>query len=239
MKKILFVLFGMAFLNIASAQTNNTLTSMLLHPSDHFLIQLSSDRWVGAPDSIESKRSGWSRGFNFYIMLDKPFKSNPHFSIAYGLGVGTSHIFFNKLDLQITGQTTDLKFKNMEGKDSSYDRYKLASSFIEIPLELRYLSKPENPNKAIKAALGLKFGYIIDAHTKAETLQDANGNTINDYTVKLHSQRYFNTTRVCATARLGYGNFTLFGAYNLTPIFKDDAAADMKLLQIGLTFSGL
>lgn len=239
MKKFLIVLLGVCFVHAGIAQKNNKLSSILSHPSDHFLIQLSSDRWVGAPDSIEDKRSGWSRGFNFYIMLDKPFKSNPHFSFAYGLGVGTSHIFFNNLDVQITGQSNELKFKNMEGKDSSYDRYKLATSFIELPIELRYLSKPENPNKALKAAIGIKFGYIIDAHTKAETLKDASGNTINDYMIKLHSQGYFNATRISATARLGYGNFTLFGAYNLTPIFKDDAAHDMKLLQIGLTFSGL
>ena len=42
-----------------------------------------------------------------------------------------------------------------------------------------------------------------------------------------------------ATARIGYGNFSLFGAYNLNIMFKDKVAANMKLLQLGLTISGL
>jgi hypothetical protein len=44
---------------------------------------------------------------------------------------------------------------------------------------------------------------------------------------------------LAATARVGYGNFTLFGAYDLSGIFKDGVAANMKSLQIGLTISGL
>ena len=39
--------------------------------------------------------------------------------------------------------------------------------------------------------------------------------------------------------RHGYGYFSLFGAYNITAMFKNAVGPDVKLLQLGLTISGL
>jgi len=80
---------------------------------------------------------------------------------------------------------------------------------------------------------------MLNAHTKGKTLQNASGGSINEYTRKEAAKRYFNTTRLAGTARVGYCNFSLFGAYNFTSLFKNGVAPDMKLFQIGLTLSGL
>lgn len=120
-----------------------------------------------------------------------------------------------------------------------FKKFKLSTTFLEIPLEFRFSANPVTPGKSIKVAFGIKAGTLLNAHTKGKTLQNASGKTINDYTRKETSKRFFNTTRLAATGRLGYGNFSLFGAYNLTGIFKDGVAPDVKLMQIGLTLSGL
>ena len=83
-------------------------------PSDHIVVQLSSDRWLNAPDSIDNKRKGSSRGANIYFMLDKPFKSNPKLSSAFGLGFSTSHIFFDKLRANIEGNTPVISFESLD-----------------------------------------------------------------------------------------------------------------------------
>jgi hypothetical protein len=106
-------------------------------------------------------------------------------------------------------------------------------------LELRFTNDPENQAKSIKGAVGIKIGTLVNAHTKGKILRDRAGNTINSNTEKVSSKSYFNTTRLAATARVGYGAFSLFGAYNLTTMFKDGVAEDIKLLQVGLTISGL
>ena len=106
-------------------------------------------------------------------------------------------------------------------------------------MELRYCSKPDKPNNSVKAAIGIKVGTLINAHTKGKNLTDASGKTVNGYVSKLSSKSYFNGTRLSATARVGYGNFSLFGSYSITSAFKDNVAADMKVLQVGLTISGL
>lgn len=205
---------------------------------DHFMLQLSSDRWMGIPDSIDRYKKGLSRGGNIYLMLDKPFKGNPRFSAGIGIGVGTSSMFFEKLDIGITGTTPVLQFNPLDTL-GRFKKYKLTTAYLEIPVELRFTSNPEKPNKTFKAAIGVKVGTLLKASTKGKNLQDASGRSVNDFTQKLSSKSYFNTTRLAATARIGYGYFSLFGSYNITAIFKDGVAEDMKLLQLGLTISGL
>src|SRR5688572_998448 len=60
--------------------------------NDHLVIQYGLDGWSGAPDSAQP--SGFSRHFNAYFMLDKPFKTNPRLSVGLGVGVGSSNMFF-------------------------------------------------------------------------------------------------------------------------------------------------
>ncbi len=82
--------------------------------SDHIVVQLSSDRWLNAPDSIDNRRKGSSRGANVYFMLDKPFKSNPKLSVAFGLGFSTSHIFFNNLKANTEGNTPEHRNESLD-----------------------------------------------------------------------------------------------------------------------------
>ena len=110
---------------------------------------------------------------------------------------------------------------------------------MEVPVELRYRSNPDNDNKSLKVALGIKCGLLLNAHTKGKTLQNKDGNTLNGYTLKENSKRFFNTNRISAIARIGYGHFSLFGSYQLTPLFKEGVAATIRPLTIGLTISGL
>lgn len=207
-------------------------------PGDHFMLQLALNSWQGTPDSISSHMGGLQRSANAYVMLDKPFKGNPRFSFGIGIGVGTSNIYFKKMIVDIASSKPLLPFNAVDTLNN-FKKFKLSTAFLEAPIELRFTDNPENPNKTIKAAIGIKVGTLINAHTKGKVLRNAAGNVLNSYTIKENSKSYFNTTRMAATARIGYGAFSVFGAYNITGIFKDGVAADTKLLQVGLTISGL
>jgi hypothetical protein len=58
-------------------------------------------------------------------------------------------------------------------------------------------------------------------------------------TQKINARSYFNSTRIAATFRAGYGNFFLFGSYNLTTVFKSQVASEISLLQAGIGITGL
>jgi hypothetical protein len=202
------------------------------------MIQVSMDNWSGMPDSISSHNKGFSRGLNIYFMLNKQFKNAPNFSIAGGLGIGSSNIFFQKMAIDLKSSSPLLPFTALDSANH-FKKYKLSTSYLEIPLEFRYNSKPNSPNGGFKAALGLKIGTLINAHTKGKEVEDKNNHTIASYSQKESSKAYINSTRFMATARVGYGIFSIFGSYQLNNILKDGTGADMKLYQIGLTISGL
>ena len=205
---------------------------------DHLMLQLSSDHWMGAPDSIKSRMKGLARGLNVYVMLDQRFKGSPQWSVAFGLGVSTSSMYFKNMSVDIKSRTNTLPFTNVDSVDH-FKKYKLATSFLEVPVELRFTLDPENESKSFKAAVGVKVGTLLNVHTKGKTLLDKNGAGLNNYTAKESAKGFFNSTRLAATARIGYGNFSVFGSYQINNILKDGVGPDMKLFQVGLTFSGL
>ena len=239
MRKIFLVLFTalITFTSFAQKKKNYNLAN---RAADHLMVQLSYDHWLGMPDSISSHAKGFSHGLNAYAMIDKPFHGNPKFSVAFGIGVGSSSIVFKKMFVDITSSNPTLPFISQDSTATNYKKFKVSTSFLEIPLEFRFSSNPENPNKSIKFALGLKAGTMLNAHNKAKVLRDVSEKILNSATWKESTKAYFNTTRLVATARVGYGIFSLFGAYTITPMFKDGVASpDIKALQIGLTISGL
>lgn len=247
MKKVVFVVISCLFFSIGFSQetvppatTSNKKNKIDFsnRSGDHFMLQLSSDHWSGTPDSISSHQKGFSKGFNAYLMLNKPFKSSPKLSLGVGVGISTSNISFKKMEVDLKAAPGFLPFPALDSAEH-FKKYKVATSYLEIPLEFRFTSKPNTPNKSFKAAVGLKIGTLVNAHTKGKNLQSASGTTINSYTEKINSKRFINGTHFMATARVGYGVFSLFGSYQLNRFLKDGAGPNIKLYQIGLTLSGL
>jgi Outer membrane protein beta-barrel domain len=240
MKKIVLVVIAFAAVTTVCAQNKKkiTTTDLTNRAGDHVMLQFGLDRWAGVPDSIKSNMKGFSRAANIYVMMNKPFKNNPKYSFAFGLGFGTSNVFFKNYSVNLKSTAAKLPFTSLDSTDR-FKKYKLTTAYLEIPVELRYVSKPEKNNKSLKIAVGVKVGTLLNAHTKGKTLQNKSGTTINAFTEKESSKRFFNTTRLSATARIGYGNYSLFGSYQFTNLLKDGVGPDLKPFQIGLCVSGL
>jgi hypothetical protein len=206
--------------------------------NDHFLIQFGKDSWSGKPDSIDTKTL--SRSFAIYLMMDFPFRTNPHFSIALGLGVSSSNMYFKDTYIDISGKNNNgtIQFQNV--KDTThFKKFKLQTSFLEIPVEFRYTSNPENPNKSFKAAIGAKIGTMLSAGTKGKNLLSGSGAAINSFTQKEKSKRYFNKTRFAVIGRVGYGSLSLFTAWQVNSYIKEGLGPDIRPYTIGITLSGL
>ncbi|HET9055552.1 MAG TPA: outer membrane beta-barrel protein [Chitinophagaceae bacterium] len=200
---------------------------------DHLMIQYGSFRWLQKPDSLNT--GGFSRSFNMYFLFDFPFKTNPKFSVGLGVGIGSDNLFFKNTAIDLKNRTQILFNKDSV---NSYKKYKLTTAYLEAPVELRYTNDPENVNKSFKVALGVKVGTMINAHTKAKVTRDANNE--GGYTIKITDRNHFNSLRLAATARIGYGVFSLFGSYQINQLIKDGAGpVDVRPLTIGVTISGL
>lgn len=200
--------------------------------ADHLMLQLGMYNWAQRPDSITTR--GIGRTANIYFMLDFPFKTNPKLSVALGPGLGTDNMYFDKMDINIKN-----RIKATFDRDTirQLKKYKLNVSYLELPIELRYSTSPQNMNRGFKLAIGAKIGTLLDAKTKAKVDLDADGD--GGYIEKIKSKNLFFGTRLAAIARIGYGHFTIFGSYTVTSFFKEFQGPTVKPWSVGLTLSGL
>ncbi|HRO41191.1 MAG TPA: outer membrane beta-barrel protein [Flavipsychrobacter sp.] len=211
-------------------EKSSTKKSVLQKPSrDFVMLQFTYEGW-SRPDSVRT--TGFGRGFNGYICYDFPIgKSN--FSFAAGIGIGTSNIYLDnqQIILTDTGASAQARFVN---EQQDYKKYKLTTAYLEAPFEIRFFGNKENRNKGFKMALGLKAGTLVGAHTKGR--RGVEGTKLVD---KENTRRFMETWRFAGTARIGWGNFTLMGTYNLNNLYKAGLGPQITPYSIGLCISGL
>lgn len=244
MKKVILSAISILFLGfVAQAQTTSTGDSkfdLTGRASDHLMLQFGSDTWTSRPDSI--KTAGFSRHFNVYFMYDKPFKKDQHYSVAFGAGLGTSNIFMNDhtfVDLKSSGNT--LPFRHLDSTANHFAKQKVTTIYLQAPVELRYFSDPAHPGKSWKLAAGLKVGTLLKAYSKAKNYETASGASIygKTYIEKQDNKRFFNSTDVALTGRVGYGILSLDMGYQVTGVLRDGFGPVMNKVSVGLTISGL
>lgn len=241
MKKIALIALGCVLLQTVQAQDSTVARkkptiNLAGRANDHLMIQLGYAGWAGQPDTINT--GGFSKSFNIFFMFDFPFKTNPKLSMAFGPGISSDHIKFSKTYVGIKETTNTLQFRD-QSDTNHFKKSKLATVYLEAPVEFRYTADPMNSDRSFKFAVGLRVGTMLKAYTRNKTLQNKSGATLNDYLEKEYSKAFFNTTRLVATGRVGWGHFSLFGSYQITSLFKEGVAAEIRPFSIGLTLSGL
>ena len=253
MKKFLLLFLLTASVFIAKSQTIDTTQQITTTPSakknwnkldlstranDHFMVQYGVDGWPSLPDSINT--SGFSRHFNAYLMIDKPFRTSPKFSIAFGVGIGSSNIFFSNTFINLKSNTVTLPFTNVS-EDNHFNKFKLSTAYLEVPLELRFVTNPAQPDKGFKVALGIKGGLLLSAHTKGKDFIDSSGRSVYDpkYISKEYEKKFINNTRFALTGRIGFGHISLDGSYQVTSFLKAGTGPTINPYSVGITLSGL
>lgn len=205
--------------------------------NDHFMLQVGYNGWASMPDTVDTK--GIPRSFNMYFMFDFPFKTSPRFSVGIGLGLATDNFYLDKMTVDISGESSSsFSFTSVSGTNY-FKKYKIATTYLELPVELRFAADPENTNKSWKLAVGGKVGTLLSAMTKGKNLMSSTGATLNSYTEKIKSKRYFNSTRLSVTGRVSKGIFGIYGTYQINNFIKDGEGPDIRPFQIGISISGL
>ena len=242
-KVILSLLTILLFSGLANAQSNppeKKMADLSSRPSDHLMIQFGADSWTGGPDSV--KTSGIGRHFNIYFMMDKPFRTNNKFSLAYGVGFGTNNQYIDKGTFVDLAQVANsIRFKQLDSLANRFDKHKVATVYLQVPAEIRYYSNPANPAKSWKFAAGLKVGLLFKGFTKSKDLQTFNGSSLygKTYVQKINNKRFFTNNDFTLTARAGYGIISMNLGYSVSPVVRDGFGPAFNRLSVGLSISGL
>jgi hypothetical protein len=218
--------------SVASVVARDTLPPITKPSRDFVLLQFGYANWINKPDSVNTKTFGYT--FNAFLCYDFPIKKTK-MSFAAGLGISTTSVYLDK-QLLILDDTGSRGFQAYFQNDSikEYKRYKFNTAYITAPFELRYFSNTYNRNKGFKAAIGLQVGTLLGGHTKG--LRGVDGSNIKD---KVGTKRYLTPWNFAATARVGWGNMSVFASYNLTNVFKDNVGPPITPMTVGISLSGL
>lgn len=168
-----------------------------------------------APPNFDANFFG-STTFNLYYQYEfRILKSN--FSFVPGIGFSFERFRFKNAYVLTDVPSTDsvkmlpplsTDFKNIK-------KSKLITNYIEVPLEFKYSLNPDDPARSFSISVGGRIGYLFDSYTKVKYHEDGENKKAKD-------KQNFNLSqfRYGLTSRIGFGAFSVFGYYNLNPLFE-------------------
>jgi len=183
-----------------------------------------------------------SRTLNIYYYYDYQL-GNSKFSVHPGFGLGLERYKFSN----------DRTLGYIAGPSSAYDTLRmvpvsdvlpsassikktgLITNYIDVPLEVRYSTNPDDPGRSFKVSLGFKFGVLYDSFTKIKYRENGETKKIKD------KQNYnLNPIRYGVLFRIGAGNFSAYANYTLSPLFEKGNGpdgAEINNFTVGLTLA--
>jgi hypothetical protein len=186
---------------------------------------LASDKSFSMPSGIDYMTLNSSKSTNFNINFAQlSLGLARHFGFVTGLGLNWNNYRFdgnNNIQKGPDGIIEELD------PGLKLEKSKLATLFLTLPLMLE-IQIPVDNNR-LHIAAGPIGALKLGSHTKM-VFDDG-------HAVKSWGDFSLNMLRYGATARIGYGNFQLFGTYYATPLFqtgKGPEGNDLYPFEIGV-----
>jgi hypothetical protein len=189
---------------------------------------VTSDNSITLPNDIDymTLNSGKSSSFNINF-TQLSIGLSRHIGFVTGLGLNWNNYRFDGNNNIIKGDNNVIEELD---PGSNLKKSKLATLFLTVPLMLEIQLPVHHNNLSLGA--GPIAAVKLGSHTKM-VLEDG-------HTVKSYGDFSLNMLRYGATARVGYGNFQLYGTYYKTPLFqtgKGPAGNDLYPFEIGVAFT--
>ena len=202
-----------------------------------FMIDLGFNRALNKPANF--KQGFWgSRTLNLYYQY--PIRiGRSKFSFNPGIGASMERWkFTNLFVLADTTKDSNDNFLLYPGATffKGIKKSTLIANYVEIPIEFRFDTAPEDIARSFNVAIGGRIGYLFDSKMKVKFKEDGETKILKDkQNLGLNQLRYGVYTRI------GVGAFNIFGFYNLSPLFEKDKGPDkttMNNYTVGISING-
>lgn len=224
MKKISFIIFILLILyHYAFGQIERKQVKYFAR--DQFIFDFNYNYWLDKEN--KSKQKWNSFGYEFSVMYNLIGK-NSNVCIAGGFGLS----FENKnLETIPKDSATNTYFLAIPS-NIDYRKNKINLTYINIPLEIRIRTNPNEKRKSLKIYLGGQFSYLLSNHNKyiGEDL-----NTTSWIKVKHYNLPNISPFRYGVTLRIGFGKLNLKGYYALNTLFEESKAPEIYPINIGVS----
>lgn len=197
-----------------------------------FVLEYTFNQPYDKPDTFDIGFWG-SRTLNLYYIYDKRIGQSK-FSVHPGIGFSLER-YKLKNNYTLSVATGDTKLVPASPSYPGIRKSMLVTNYIEIPLEIRFSTRPDDPGRSFRVSIGGRVGYLFDSFTKINYKEDSEKKKVKD-------KQNFNLSdlRYGAFLKLGAGNVCLVSYYNFSPLFKKDKGpegTEMANFSIGISLS--
>ena len=192
---------------------------------DQLVINPTWEHWLNVPENIDLVNYK-NRGITLSCLV-RLTTNEQNFGFATGVYFSSSNIFSDvgKWEFNEGEEVVSV----VEDPDETYEKNKVSLNYLGVPVELQF--KANQNDEAFKCSLGLKGGFLIDAHTK---LKDNNDDIFKEKHIDA-----FNNLQYGPYLRIGRGSIRFTGYYGIANVFDADKAPDVARLSIGVGIIGL
>lgn len=187
-------------------------------PQDRLIIDLFNAGALNQPAGMNIRN--WSPGFSVSVMHNLRLgRSNFALAAGYGFSSLNLHVNGNFQALEGTGPPVFVPF----GTGYAYTMHKTVANYIEVPVEVRFRTKDTVP---FKCSIGGTIGYAVSSHTK----------TIDSHSkTKQYNVHGLESLRYGLTGRMGFGRFSAFAAWYVSPLVNSPQMRQMRVFTLGVS----
>jgi hypothetical protein len=219
-KTILPGLFCIFALSAAFGQSPETKSTTVYRPDipGSFKVDFGFNVLLNKPVDTEFKTAFFpTNSINLYYQYPIRFGKSK-FSFNPGVGISFERFkFTNGVMISPTpnGTRYELVSASTRFTNGTIQKTILSARYIDIPLEFRFDTKPEDVAHSFNFALGGRIGYLVDSMMKVK-YETASEKITNKDKQNLGLTKF----RYGVYTRLGIGPVNLFLIYNITPMFQ-------------------
>ena len=148
---------------------------------------------------------------------------------VYGAGIDWNNYRFRD-NVDLIKDADSLKYTLNTTID--YKKNKLVSTYLTIPLLIKYKFKENKKGDAFQIAAGPQFGYLLNSHTKQKWDQGG------DQKKKTNGDFNLSEFRIGYSLYLGYEGINFYARYYPESAFKQSKGPDVNTVCVGLAIGG-
>lgn len=233
---LVLVLFGCLSFSVLAQEVSKKTTRVNIPGS--FLVDIGVNNGVNAPSKFETGFWG-SRTLNLYYQYPIRIMESK-FSLVPGMGFGFDRYKLNNNYTLSSKPGTDGTYELISADSTALfpgtKKSMIVANYFDIPVELRFDTRPEDISRSFNVAVGARVGVLLDAFTKIKYKEEGETKVIKD-----KQNHGLNDMRYGMYLRLGIGGFNWFVQYNSSSLFKTDKGPDkttMNTFTAGISING-
>ena len=192
---------------------------------DQLFIDITYNHFIEAPEYLDQKWNSF--GSNIFIMYNLLGK---HSNIGLATGFGIS--FANFASNTYIDETNPTTIFSVIPDTLNYQKSQISTTYIDLPVEIRLRTNPNEKKKSVKFYLGFKLGYLLNNKTKYKGDDFVTGKHTK---IRKYDLPNINPFRYGPYFRIGYSKLTVTGYYALYELFDKNKAPKIAPISLGIS----